>query len=167
MKTLAPSLLIGSSLFLQVTSYGPGLTAEFSSCSISWKRIDQLRPNCVYILSLTRSTLLLKSLFFGKFATELRPLIDVIIWFLLHILRTNRQIETKFCIHIIIDKIYIGNVNLCFSQIYNRVMALDWHVPLVFAPYYKNEWTEFNQILYIHYHWQDLCRDCYAPSVLQ
>ena len=40
-----------------------------------------------------------------QFATELRPLIDVRIWFELHILRTNRQIEAKFCIHIIIDKI--------------------------------------------------------------
>ena len=62
---------------------------------------------------------------FDKFATELRPLIDVRIWFLPHILRTNRQVETKFCIHIIIDKIYICNVNLSFSQIYKRVMALD------------------------------------------
>ena len=43
---------------------------------------------------------------FGKFATELRPLIDVRIKFLLNILKTNRLIKTKFCIHIIIDKIY-------------------------------------------------------------
>ena len=65
------------------------------------------------------------SLNFGKFAIELRPLIDVRIWFLLNILRTNRQIETKFCIHIIIDKINISIVNLCFSQICNRVTAFD------------------------------------------
>ena len=51
---------------------------------------------------------------FGKFATELRPLIDVRIWFLLNILKTNRPIKTKFCIHIIIDKIYVGIVNHCF-----------------------------------------------------
>ena len=44
---------------------------------------------------------------FGKFATGLRPLIHVRIKFLLNILKTNRQIKTKFCIHIIIDKIYI------------------------------------------------------------
>ena len=97
---------------------------------------------------------------FGKFAIELRPLInvriefllnvlktnipiktkfciriiidkiydsliDVRIWFLLNILRTNRQIEAKFCIHIIIDKINIRIVNICFSQICNRVTALD------------------------------------------
>ena len=38
--------------------------------------------------------------------------------------KKNKQIETKFCIHLIIDKIYVGIVNLCFSQICNRVTAL-------------------------------------------
>ena len=50
---------------------------------------------------------------------------SVIIQFLLNILKTNRPIETKFGIHIIIDKIYIGIVNRHFSQICNRVTALD------------------------------------------
>ena len=49
---------------------------------------------------------------FGKFATELRPLIDVRIKFLLNILKTNRPIKTKFCMHINIDKIY---VDICKS----------------------------------------------------
>ena len=62
---------------------------------------------------------------FGKFATKLRPLIDVRIKFLLNILKTNRRIKTKFFIHIIIDKIYFGIVNRCFSQIGKRVTALD------------------------------------------
>ena len=62
---------------------------------------------------------------FGKFITELPPLIDVRIKFLLNILKMNRRNQTKFCIHIIIDKIYIGIVNHCFSQICNRVTALD------------------------------------------
>ena len=62
---------------------------------------------------------------FSKFATELRPLINVRIEFLLNILKTYRPIETKFCIHIIIDKIYFGIVNRCFSQIGKRVTALD------------------------------------------
>ena len=44
---------------------------------------------------------------FDKFATELRPLIDVRIKFLLSILKTNRPIMTKFCIHIIVDRIYV------------------------------------------------------------
>ena len=42
---------------------------------------------------------------FGKFATELLPLIDVRNEFSLNILKTNRPIKTKFCIHIISDKI--------------------------------------------------------------
>ena len=62
---------------------------------------------------------------FGKFASELRLLIDVRIEFLLNILKTNGPIKTKFCVHITIDKIYLCNVNLCFSQICNRVTALD------------------------------------------
>ena len=34
---------------------------------------------------------------FGTFAIELRPLINVRIDFLLNILKTSRQIKTKFC----------------------------------------------------------------------
>ena len=37
----------------------------------------------------------------------------------------NGQNLIKFCIHIIIDKIYVGIVNRHFSQICNRVTALD------------------------------------------
>ena len=51
---------------------------------------------------------------FGKFSTELLPLIDVRIEFLFNILKTNRPIKTKFCKHIIIDKIYFGIVNRLF-----------------------------------------------------
>ena len=56
---------------------------------------------------------------FGKSATELQPLIEVRIKFLLNILKKNRPIKTKFFRHIIIDKIYVGIVNRCFSQICN------------------------------------------------
>ena len=62
---------------------------------------------------------------FGKFTTGLLPLIDVRVEFLFNILKTNRPIKTKFCKHIIIDKIYFGIVNRCFSQIGKRVKALD------------------------------------------
>ena len=62
---------------------------------------------------------------FQLMATELRPLIDVRIEFLLNILKTYRPIKIKFCKHIIIGKIYFGIVNRCFSQIGNRVTALD------------------------------------------
>ena len=63
---------------------------------------------------------------FGKFAIELRPLINVRIEFLLNtcILKTNRPIKTKFCIHIIIDKIYVGNVNHCFCKFATELRPL-------------------------------------------
>ena len=51
---------------------------------------------------------------FGKFETELLPLINVRIEFLLNILKTNRLIKTKFCVHIIIDKIYFWYSKLLF-----------------------------------------------------
>ena len=79
---------------------------------------------------------------FGKFATELPPLIGVRIEFLFNILKTNRPIKTKFCKHIIIDKIYIGIVNRCFSQIGNIVTALDRRQNLVFAQYLENGLTK-------------------------
>ena len=81
MNNPAPSFLILSSSFLQVTK----------TCMKAWMSSN-----------------------FDKFATELRPLIDVRIEFLLNILKTNRPIKTKFCIHIIIVKIYVRNVNHCF-----------------------------------------------------
>ena len=78
---------------------------------------------------------------FGKIrprASELRPLKDVRNWFLLIILRMDGQNLTKFCIHIIIDKIYIAIVKRHFSQICNRVTALDRCQKLVFAQYLEN-----------------------------
>ena len=50
---------------------------------------------------------------------------SVTISFPLNILRTNGQNLTKFCIHINIDKIQVGIVKRHFSQICNRVTALD------------------------------------------
>ena len=41
------------------------------------------------------------------------------------VIGTRDYLKTKFCKHIIIDKIYFGIVNRCFSQIGNRVTALD------------------------------------------
>ena len=43
--------------------------------------------------------------------------------FFFKILRMNRQNLTKFCIHSIIDKIYVGIVNRHFLQICNNVMV--------------------------------------------
>ena len=93
-------------------------------------------------------------------AAELWPFKDVRNWFLLNILRMDGQNLSKFCIHIIIDKIYIAIVKRHFSQICNRVTALDRCQKSVFAKYLENGWTEFEQILYTLYHWQDLCLCC-------
>ena len=71
-------------------------------------------------------------------AAELWPLKDVRNWFLLNILRMDGQNLTKFCIHIIIDKIYIAMIERHFSQICNRVTALDRRQKLVFAQYLEN-----------------------------
>ena len=60
--------------------------------------------------------LVLKIVIFRKFARELQPLIDVRIQFLFNILRMYGQNLTKFCIHSIIDKIYIGIVNCHFCK---------------------------------------------------
>ena len=107
---------------------------------------------------------------FGLFATELRPLIHARIVFLLNILWTNWQNETKVCIPIIIDKIYIGIVIHCFAQICNRVTALVWHQNLGFAQYLENELTKWDQTLLTHYHWQDLhwyCKSLFFANLQQ
>ena len=67
--------------------------------------MDRIQPNFVYKLTLIISRLGLKSVTFRKFATELRPLIDLKILFPLNILRTNGQNLTKLCIHINFDSI--------------------------------------------------------------
>ena len=65
----------------------------------------------------------------------------------------NGENLTKFCIHIFIDKIYVGILkHHFFLKLVTGVTALDFCQNLVFAQYLENEWTEFNQILYTHYH---------------
>ena len=61
---------------------------------------------------------------FGKFATELRPLIDVIIKFLLNILKTNR-LRPNFVYTLSLTRSTLLFVNRCFLQLCNRVTALD------------------------------------------
>ena len=72
---------------------------------------------------------------------------SVIILFLFNISRMIRLNETKFCIHIIIDKnyksMYVGIVKCQFSLICNRVnTALHLCQNLVFAQYLENKKTE-------------------------
>ena len=51
----------------------------------------------------------------------------------------NRQNETKFCIHIIIDKIYIEIVMHHLKKKYNRVTALDLCQNVFFAQSLEND----------------------------
>ena len=60
-----------------------------------------------------------------KYGRAMKLTIDVRNWFLLNILRMDGQNFTKFCIHIIIDKIYVATLRRHFLQICNGVTALD------------------------------------------
>ena len=62
---------------------------------------------------------------FGKFATELRPLIDVRIKFLLNILKRIDRLRPNFVYTLSLTRSTVLFVNHCFSQICNRVTALD------------------------------------------
>ena len=95
MNTLAPAFLIGSSSFFQVMR-----TTNKSGQSSNFGQI-------------------------GPRDAELQPLINVRNWFLLNILRMDGQYLTKFCIHYIIDKIYVCIEKGYFLQICNGVTALD------------------------------------------
>ena len=131
-NTLAPLFLIGSSSFLQVTmtiikfrmsskfdQIRPEWTAELAALELlekspytyHWRNLVNTLESSFLIgsslfLQVTRTCMKAwMSSNFGEFATELQPLIYIRILFLLKILKTNRPITTKFCIHIIIDKI--------------------------------------------------------------
>ena len=157
MNTLAPAFLIRSSSFLQVTrtymkawmssnfKQIPPPTPELSAPPLRvWKIVvNTLAPafligSSSFFQVMRTTNKSGQSLNFGQIGprdAELQPLIYVRNWFLLYILRMDGQILTKFCIHIIIDKIYVATVRRHFSQICNGVTALDWCQKLVFAQY--------------------------------
>ena len=56
--------------------------------------------------------------------TELWPLIDVRNWFLLNILRMDWQNFIKFCIHFIIEKIYVAMVKHHFCKFATELQPL-------------------------------------------
>ena len=84
---------------------------------------------------------------FGQFLTELWPLIDIIILFMLNILWINLWISIKFCICIDIDKMWIWMIEQYFSFIFNRVMALDWCWNIFYAQYLVDQLMNFDKIL--------------------
>ena len=113
----------------------------FLSVSVSFvqyfetKRIDGLRPNFVYALLLTRSTMYVGIVNHHFFLQ---------IWNRFTALDSSQNLVfaqylenklTEWCTHIINDKIYVCIVNHCFSQICNRVITLDSHQNLVFIQY--------------------------------
>ena len=122
--------------------------SEFHFPSISWEWIDGIWPNFAYALILTRSRLGLLSIDFRKFITELWPVIDVRISFLLNILTTNRWNLTKICICIDINKIKVGIVTRQFSQIYNSVIARDLCQNFVSTQYLENDWWNWPNLAY-------------------
>ena len=132
--TVAPSFLIRSS-FLQVTRK-TNKSGQSSNFDQIWVRAAELQPLiyvrnwfllnilrmdgqnlskfCIHIIIDEIYVCNVFSIFFCKFAMKLRPLIDVRKWFLLNILRIDGWNLIKFCIHIIIDKIYVGIVKRLF-----------------------------------------------------
>ena len=46
-------------------------------------------------------------------------------------------------------------------QVYNTVMAFDWCQNLISAQYFESELMDFDQILHVHWYWQDLDLHCY------
>ena len=79
---------------------------------------QNLTKFCIHIIIDKIYVGIVKHHFFTNIARELLPLIDVRISFLLNILRMNGQTLTKFCIHNIIDRIYVWIVKRNFSQRY-------------------------------------------------
>ena len=80
------------------------MMSEFRFRSISCEQRNGFGPNLAYALILT-SGLGLLSIHFRQFNTELWPLNDVRILFLLNILSMNKWILTRFDICIDTDKI--------------------------------------------------------------
>ena len=127
-NTLAPTFLIRSSSFFQVTRTPnkSGQSSNFGQigtkgCRVialdrcqklvfaqylenGWTEFNQILDTLYHWQDLCCYC---KASFLRKFAPELQPLIDIRNWFLLNILRKDGQNSTKFCIHIILDKIYI------------------------------------------------------------
>ena len=79
--------------------------------------------------------------------------------FFLNIFRTNRWILIKFCICIDKYKIHAVSNARYFWSIFNRIMALDQRQKFVYAQYPVNEFVDFDQILYMHWYWQDVDLD--------
>ena len=132
MNTLAPAFLIRSSSFLQVTR------TYMKAWTIS--NFNQIPPPTPELSGLAR----LKNC-----CEHSSVYIFDWIFFIFSGNEDNQQVWTEF-------EFWPDPTKRC------RVTVLDKCPKLVFAKYLENRWTEFNQILYTHYHWRDLC--CYSKA---
>ena len=132
MNTLAPSFLIWSTSFLQVTR----------TCMEAWMSTNfgQIPPPTPELSALARLKIVRE---------HSSAYIFDWIFFIFSGNEDNQQVWTEF-------EFWPGRTKRC------RVTALDKSQKMVFAQYLENGWTEFNKILYTHYHWQDLC--CYSKA---
>ena len=132
MNTLAPSFLIGSSSFLQVSR----------TCMKAWtsSNFNQIPPPTPELSALAR----LKNC-----CEHSSAYIFDWTFFIFSGNEDNHQVWTEF-------EFWPDPTKRC------RVTALDKCPKLVFAKYLENGWTEFNQILYTHDHQQDLYKYCKA-----
>ena len=119
-------------------SFSPWLMSEFRLCSISWELICGFWSKFVYALILTRCRFGWLNNIFCSFSTELWPLIDVEILYMLNILWTSWWILIKFCKCIDTDKMYVRTITNYFSLFFNWVIALDWCQNFVYAQYLGN-----------------------------
>ena len=92
----------------------------------------------------------------GLQITELWPLINVKTLFFLNIFRTNGWILIKFCIWI---DIWVRTITYYFSVIFNSYgpwLTSEFHLCSVSC-----ELLDFDQILYLHWYWQNLNKNRY------
>ena len=77
----------------------------------------------------------------------------------LSIFRTNGWILIKVCIYIDKYKIHVVSNARDFYSIFNRVMTLDRRQNFVYDQYLVNKFVNCDQILYMHWYWQDVDLD--------
>ena len=140
--------------------------SEICFCSIYWERIDKIWPNFAYALILTKSRLGLLRVNFHQIVTELWPLMihDFCRNFVSPQYLKNEWMEfdQNLVMHWYWQNLGLDCYATIVSQIYNRVMALNWCLKFVSAQYLENESMELDQVLYMHWNWQDLGWNCYS-----
>ena len=108
--------------------------------------MHRILPNFVYSLKVTRSRFGLLAIIFCKFVTELWPLIDVRILFLLNIFRKNGQNLTNFLYTLILTRSRLGFLTVIFRKFEAELRPLiDVRMPFPHNILRTNgqNWTKF------------------------